>query len=234
VRDIQLLGPVRLFQSSPGPAPQQAVLAKLAGNVGQVLSIEDLSDAGPASRVRTYVAGLRKVMRQAGVDAKSVLASVSDGYVLRVQPDQVDVSYFDRLFRRGQALLAVGDARGAVDTLCEATALWRGEALSGVSGAYAEQERARLTERRLVATEDLLRARLRTGETDLAAELAHLVRMHPGRESLRELLMIALVRDGRRAEALLVLHDGRTRPGPALLRVQARILADDDAFFEAS
>lgn len=234
MKDIQLLGPVRLFQVNPGPAPQQAVLAKLATNAGGVLSIEDLSDASPASRVRTYVAGLRRVMRQAGVDAKSVLASVSDGYVLRVQPDQVDVSYFDRLLRRGQSLLAVGDARGAVDVLREATALWHGEALSGVSGTYAEQERVRLTERRLVATEDLLRARLRTGETDLAAELAHLVRMHPGRESLRELLMIALVRAGRRAEALLVLHDSRTRPGPALLRVQARILADDDAFFEAS
>ncbi|GAB3879077.1 hypothetical protein GCM10029964_030800 [Kibdelosporangium lantanae] len=229
--DIQLLGPVRLFGANPGPAPQQAVLAKLAVNADQVLSIDDL---GEASRVRTYVAGLRKVMRRAGVDARSVLASVSDGYVLRVRPDQVDVTYFDRLLRRGQALLAVGNARDAADVLRVATALWRGEALSGVTGAYAEQERARLTERRLVATEDLLRARLRNGETDLAAELAHLVRLHPGRESLRELLMIALVRDGRRAEALLVLHDSRTRPGPALLRVQARILADDDAFFEAS
>jgi DNA-binding SARP family transcriptional activator len=234
VTDIQFLGPVRVFHANPGPAPQQAVLVTLAAKAGQVLAVDELADAGPISRVRTYVAGLRRVMRQAGVDGRSVLASVSDGYVLRVEPDQVDVWHFDRLFRRGQAMLAVGDAGGAADVLASALALWRGEALSGVPGLPAERERARLEERRLLATEELVRARMRLNESDLVAELAHLVRCHPGRESLRELLMIALVRGGRRAEALLVLHDSRQKPGPALLRIQDRILADDDAFFEAS
>jgi DNA-binding SARP family transcriptional activator len=223
-----------MFQANPGPPPQQAVLVALASKAGQVLTIDELADGAPLSRVRTYVAGLRRVMRQAGVDARNVLASVSDGYVLRMEPRQLDVWHFDRGYRRGQALLAVGDSRAAEDVLTNALALWRGEALSGVPGLPAEWERARLAERWLLATEDLIRARIRLNESELVTELAHLVRCHPGRESLRELLMIALVRSGRRAEALLVLHDSRQKPGPALLRIQDRILADDNSFFEAS
>jgi DNA-binding SARP family transcriptional activator len=200
-----------------------------------VVTVDELAADGPVSRVRTHVAGLRRVLRETGLDARTVLASVGEGYVLRLEPQQTDSWQFDKLSRRGQATLAVGDHRGAADVLRSALALWRGEALSGVPGTYAAYERGRLEERRLAATEDLVRARLRlTDPTELVPELAHLVECNPARESLRELLMIALVRSGRRAEALMVLHNSQVKPGPALLRLQARILADDDAFFEAS
>lgn len=200
-----------------------------------MVTVGELAADGPVSRVRTHVAGLRRVLRQTGLDARTVLASVGDGYVLRLEPQQTDSWQFDRLSRRGQATLAVGDHRGAADVLGSALALWRGEALSGVPGMFAAQERDRLELRRLSATEDFMRARLRlTDPTELVPELSHLAECHPHRESLRELLMIALVRSGRRAEALMALHDSTTKPGPALLRIQARILAGDDAFFEAS
>jgi DNA-binding SARP family transcriptional activator len=226
---------VRAFGVNPGPGPQQAVLATLARRAGQVVTVGELAADGPVSRVRTHVAGLRRVLRQTGLDARTVLASVGDGYVLRLEPQQTDSWQFDKLSRRGQATLTVGDHRGAVDVLGSALALWRGEALSGVPGTSAALERDRLEERRLLVTEDLIRARLQlTDSTELVPELAHLVECHPYRESLRALLMIALVRSGRRAEALLVLHNSQAKPGPALLRIQARILADDDTFFEAS
>jgi DNA-binding SARP family transcriptional activator len=235
VTDVELLGAVRVFQATPGPGSQQAVLVMLASHAGQVVTVGQLAGEGPVGRVRAHVAGVRRVLRQGGHDARALLASVDDGYVLRVQPEQIDSRQFEKLYRRGQATLAVGDHRGAVDVLTSALELWRGEALSGVPGTFAARERARLTERRLLATEALIRARMRlTGSGELVAELAHLVECHPHRESLRELLMIALVRGGRRAEALLVLHESRDEPGPMLLRIQDRILADDDAFFEAS
>jgi DNA-binding SARP family transcriptional activator len=230
---VELLGPVRAFDADPGPAPQQAVLVRLAAAPGQVVPVTGFE--APASRLSTYISGLRRVIRQAGRDARSVLTSSTDGYALRLESQELDVWQFDKLCRRGQATLAVRDYRRAADVLTSALALWRGEALSGVPGAFAAQERGRFEERRLAAVEDLTRARMRLGEpAELVAELGHLVRLHPHRETLRELLMIALVRSGRRAEALLALHDSRQKPGPALLRIQDRILADDHAFFEAS
>ncbi|MEV4312074.1 AfsR/SARP family transcriptional regulator [Actinocrispum sp. NPDC049592] len=232
---VELLGPVRAFGANPGPGPQQAAFAMLASKAGQVVKVEELAAGAPVSRVRTHIAGLRRVLRQAGLDAKSILASTGDGYVLRVEPDQTDSWQFDKLHRRGVATLAVGDHSAAADVLASALALWRGEALTGVPGTFAAWERDRLTERRLTATENLIRARMRLTEpAELVPELAHLVESNPHRDSLRELLMVALVRSGRRAEALLVLRDSARKPGPQLLRIQERILADDEAFFEAS
>jgi DNA-binding SARP family transcriptional activator len=232
---VELLGPVRAFGAAAGPGEQQAVLVKLAARAGEGVPIGELADGTPVNRVRTHVTGLRRMIRQAGLDAKAVLASIPGGYVLHVEPQDVDVWQFDKLRRRGQATLDVGDHRAAAGVLASALELWRGEALSGVPGAHATRERERLVERRLLAVEQLARARMRLSEpVELVAELAHLVRCHPHRESLRELLVIALVRSGRRAEALLALRDSPQKPGPALLRLQDRILADDEAFFQAS
>jgi DNA-binding SARP family transcriptional activator len=66
-------------------------------------------------------------------------------------------------------------------------------------------------------------------------ELRELLADHPFREGLSELLMLALYRTGRQAEALDVFNDARQRlgvelgidPGPALQALHQSILRAD-------
>ena len=70
---------------------------------------------------------------------------------------------------------------------------------------------------------------------ELVSELEALCREHPLRERLWELLMLALYRAGRQAEALRAYSKARDHlvdelgidPGPALRQLEARILAQD-------
>ncbi|MET0133515.1 MAG: BTAD domain-containing putative transcriptional regulator [Kibdelosporangium sp.] len=244
---VRLLGPVRVFERdlSTGPSRQQAVFVVLATRIGEPVGSGQLARAvwpqpvadNAAGRIQNDITGLRRMLRLAGLNSRETLVSVADGYELRLDPRQIDVWQFEKLCRRANAAAALGDHPAAAAAFTAALGLWRGEALCGVPGPFAERERAQLAERELAATEGLLRAKTRLGSAvDQTAEVAHLVRLHPDRESLRELLMITLARSGRRAEALLAFQDTRQtlRPGPELRRIHDRILADDGAFTEAS
>ncbi len=120
----------------------------------------------------------------------------------------------------------------------EALALWRGQPFAGVPGPFAEAERLRLTELRTTAAEERADLLLAQGQAAAAVpELTTLVAEHPLRERARGLLMIALYRCGRQAEALRVFHDARERlaedlgidPGTELARIHQRVLAMDPA-----
>ena len=77
---------------------------------------------------------------------------------------------------------------------------------------------------------------------ELAGELEALCREHPLRERLWELLILALYRSGRQAEALRAYTEIRARlvdelgiePGQPLRELQARILAQDPSLGPAS
>lgn len=243
---VGLLGPVRAVlgdaELTLGPARQRAVLAVLAVRAGQVVSRADLIEAvwgraappSAASAVYLYISNIRRVLGE----SRDVLASVGNGYTLRLAEDQVDTVVFDDLVAKAAALASSGHYRGAAGALEEALALWRGEAFSGVPGPFADQERTRLVESQIRAVEAFAAARLELGmHVEVAAELGPLVQDHPLRESLRELLMVALSRSGRHAEALEVFQETRetlmrelgAEPGPALRAVYARILAGDEA-----
>ena len=124
------------------------------------------------------------------------------------------------------------------------SALRRGEPLAEFAYAgFADAERARLDELTLVATESRADADLGLGRHgELAGELEALCREHPLRERLWELLILALYRSGRQAEALRAYAEVRDRlagelgldPGPALRELQARILAQDPSLAPAS
>src|SRR5207344_2918781 len=92
----------------------------------------------------------------------------------------------------------------AAQVLREALGLWRGPALADVADeGFAQPERQRLEELRLVVLEDRLAAELALGRhAAAAAELGELVGLHPFRERLHGLWMLALYRSGRQAEAL--------------------------------
>ncbi len=119
----------------------------------------------------------------------------------------------------------------------EALQLRRGEPLSEFACAgFADAERAHLDDLTLVAIEARVEADLVLGHHgELVGELEALCRAHPLRERLWELLMLALYRAGRQAEALRAYSKARDHlvdelgidPGPALRQLEARILAQD-------
>lgn len=245
---VELLGPVRVLAGGAevglGPARQRAVFAVLAVRAGQTVTRGELIEAvwgrsAPASadgNVYTYISGLRRAFGERG---RKLIESAGTGYVLRLDRQQVDITRFDDLCAQANSLAAKGDHRGVAATLGEALVLWRGEAFAGVPGPYAEHERARLEQAWLRTVETFAAARLELGaHVEVAAELEPLVRQHPLRESLRELLMTALSRSGRHAEALDVFADARAtlqrelgaEPGPALRQVHAQVLTGGEAF----
>ncbi|HEU4424957.1 MAG TPA: BTAD domain-containing putative transcriptional regulator [Pilimelia sp.] len=231
-----------------GSAKQRAVLAVLLLQANRTVSRHEIIDCvwGPAAPpsvtnlVATYVAGLRRAIEPGRPPRVTgdVLTSAAGGYALYVAPGQLDVEAFEGLAARARQLVADGDLAGAVDALDRALALWRGQPLDGITGPFAASERRRLTERRIAVIEERIEVGLAAGEHAASvAELTRLVAAHPYRERLRALLMRALYRCGRQAEALAVFDDARRtlvdqlgiEPGPELQTLHRQILLADSA-----
>jgi LuxR family maltose regulon positive regulatory protein len=220
-------------------AKQRALLALLALQRGQPVSAGRLIDllwddrqaANPANALQTQIGQLRRTLGPA------TILTTEAGYALAVGPGEVDVVRFEQLVAKGRRLAADGELAPASAILGEALRLRRGEPLAEFTHAsFFDAERARLDELTLLAIESRAEADLGLGHYgELAGELEALCREHPLRERLRELLIRALYRSGRQAEALRAYTEIRDRlvdelgidPGPALRELQARILAQD-------
>jgi DNA-binding SARP family transcriptional activator len=245
---VELLGPVRAWYGGReldlGPPRRQAVLAVLALRAGGPVSRNELIDAvwgesPPASAVNNlhiYIGALRRALGGGRAAAGELLRGGRSGYQLSLAPGQLDVTGFDGYVQRARRHRVAGDPAAVVWALDAALALWRGTPLAGITGPFAEAQRVRLGERRLAMLEDRADALLALGPAgDLVVELATLVDENPLRERLCGLLMRALHRDGRRAQALTVYTDARRRlveelgiePGPELRAVHQAVLADD-------
>ncbi|MFF3323053.1 BTAD domain-containing putative transcriptional regulator [Streptomyces sp. NPDC002889] len=239
---FSVLGPVRAWRDGellPSGSPQQrALLAALLLRDGRTATSGELIDAiwgdEPPSQalaaVRTYASRLRKAL------AADVLVSESGGYALRVRSDALDLAVAQELTAEADKARAAGDRGQARSLINKALGLWDGEALANVPGPYAETQRARLDEWRLQLVETRLDLDLEVGcHAEAVSELTALTAAHPLRERLRELLMLALYRSGRQAEALAVYADTRrllaeelgVDPRPELARLQQRILQAD-------
>jgi predicted ATPase/DNA-binding SARP family transcriptional activator len=240
---IRLLGPVGgdrgdVALGLGGPL-QRGVLAQLALAAPQPVAPEALTaglwgDDAPAKAretLRAYLSRLRSAM------GPEHLVRAPGGHRLVVEA--IDVHRFTGLAAAGRTALGTGDLdRGRAD-LEDALALWRGEALAGVRHLpFATVAAARLDEARAQATEDLLDVRLRAGEHgSVIDELQAFATGAPLRERAAALLMLALYRAGRQAEALGVYTQLRTRlvdelgvePGPDARTLQQRILSQDPA-----
>jgi len=239
---FDLLGPVRIRRAGkevPAGSPQQrALVAMLLLHDGKAVGIDDLAAAlwddkpprGALGTLRTYVSRLRRLLQ----DSDAAIETLGGGYALRTAPGAVDVARFEALLHRGRELGRTGDLPGAVRVLTESLALWQGEGLDGVPGTYAANQRTRLQEERLAAGSLRLAALLDTGGA-VVSELTSLVEAHPYREELRALLMRALYRDGRQADAIEVYHTGARllgeqlglEPGEAMRSTYQRILVSD-------
>ena len=222
------------------------MLGILAMRANRVISRGELVDAvwgqdPPASAeggIYTYVAGLRRVIEpnRSLRGPGRVLVSSGAGYVLHLVPGQPDAVAFEQGLSRARQLRKAGDASAAVVALDSALSLWRGIAFAGVPGPFAETERVRLGELRSAAAEERADVLLSLGRhEEVVPDLTAMVADHPLRERLRGLLMIALYRSGRPAEALRVFAEGRRvlaeelgiDPGGDLSRIHQQVLTMD-------
>jgi DNA-binding SARP family transcriptional activator/tetratricopeptide (TPR) repeat protein len=238
-----LLGPLVVRRGGVAlPVPrgrQRAVLAVLLLNAGRVVSVSEMAEtlwgASPSPSasvtVRNYVKRLRRVL----VDADQArILTRSPGYVIRVDPGELDVARFEVLLDGARGAARAGSWEAAADQAGAALALWRGEPLADVkSEALALREVPRLAELRLQAAELRIDAELRLGRHGVViAELERMAVAHPLREHLHARLMLALYRDGRQAEALAAYQHARrvlvdelgAEPGAELRELHRQIL----------
>ncbi|MEU6895857.1 BTAD domain-containing putative transcriptional regulator [Streptomyces sp. NPDC046557] len=238
-----VLGTVRAWrgaESLPSGSPQQrALLAALLLRDGRTATAPELIDAiwgeeppqQALATIRTYASRLRKVLDP------GLLVTDAGGYAIRLHhAAALDLGVARALAADADKARAAGDRVLARTLLARALDLWDGEPLAGVPGPHAETERTRLAEWRLQLLETRLDLDLEVGHhAEAVSELTALTAAHPLRERLRELLMLALYRSGRQAEALAVYADTRrlladelgVDPRPELSALQQRILRAD-------
>jgi eukaryotic-like serine/threonine-protein kinase len=229
--EFRILGPLEVLSDGRaldlGGQKQRALLALLLLEANRPVSRDRLIDAlweeEPTATARkaiqVYVSQLRKLL------GKERLLTRAPGYLLHTEADELDLARFQRLQAEGK--------------LHDALALWRSPALAEFAQQrFAQTEIARLEELRLACLEERLDADLAEGrQAELVGELEALVRDYPLRERLRELLLVALYRSGRQAEALAAYQDARTalvdelgiEPGKALRELHQAILRQDPA-----
>lgn len=247
--DIRLLGHLEI--SDPGGAPvvipgerQRALLAHLAISFPQAVTshrlIEDLwpdTDQRDESHLQVVVSRLRRAV---GGD---LVVTVPGGYRLDVPTGSIDLGRFRQHTRRGRQLLTLGHPGQAAEAFRQALAQWRGPALADLREFGFVSDAARIMEgERIDVVEWLMEAELQAGDHMLVVgELAGLAEAHPTRERLWFLLMLALYRCGRQAEALRAFGRLRTylgeelgiEPSVELADLEERILLHDPSLAAA-
>jgi DNA-binding SARP family transcriptional activator/tetratricopeptide (TPR) repeat protein len=249
--DFLILGPLEAHDEGGrklplGGSKQRALLGMLLLHANEVVSsdrlIEELwaraASHDAAKALQAAMSRLRKVLepgRPPGEPGR-LLITRPPGYEVAVSANQLDLFRFERLVAEARE---TQDPRAAARGLGEALALWRGPPLADLAfESFAQADIARLEELRLAALEDRIRADLELGRhAELTGELEGLVREHPLRERLQALLMLALYRSGRQAEALEAYAAARRalvdelgiEPGRELSELQRSVLAQDSS-----
>lgn len=217
--DFRILGPLEAVAGGRalelGGAQRRALLAVLVLNPNQVVSIDRLIDElwgeqpppTAAHTIQVHVSQLRKLLGS----ASKALVTQRPGYMIRIDPEQIDLYRFERVLGEGRQALAIGNAEAAAAKLRDALGIWRGSALADFTyQPFAQAAISRLDELRLAALEDRVEADLALGRhPDLVGELETLVKANPLRERPRRQLILALYRSGRQAEALEAYQDTR-------------------------
>ena len=238
---VGVAGPISL-----GGSKQRLVLAMLALRAGEVVHRETLigalwGDGSPPSAHKTiesYVSRLRGLLRSAG-SVEAPIEATSGGYRLTRDGNTFDWLEFDRLAAAAQEDLDCGRPAEAAARASDALALSRGRALAGMSDEPAiRAEATALEDRRLHVLELQAEAELALGRhVQVVSRLRSEAAREPSREHMQGLLMLALYRSGRQADALAVFGDVRRQlveelglePMPELRDLQQRILLQDPA-----
>ncbi|TXS54034.1 regulator [Streptomyces sp. uw30] len=224
-----------------GRPRQRCVLAVLLMEANRVVPIETLIDRvwgdDPPASVRNvvygYIGRLKTALSGSGPAATDIrLNRVSGGYELRVPDERVDLYSFRDLVARARD----SDDDRAAELLQGALELWRGEPLSGVTGAWADTTRAGLARERVDGWLRYHEVQLRRARhSEILPRLRELAAAHPLDERLAAQLLTALYRCGLPAEALLHYDAVRKRlaedlgvdPAPELLALHQLIVTND-------
>ncbi|HEU4421103.1 MAG TPA: BTAD domain-containing putative transcriptional regulator, partial [Pilimelia sp.] len=247
--DFRILGPLEVWQGDervPVEASRErAILAVLLLGANRVVAADRLTelvwgdDPPPRARntVHTLVWRLRRRLASAG--SPEVLLTQPPGYLVRIEPDQLDLHRFERLLDAGREAMTAGRVAEAERLFGDALGLWRGQPLADVAAEGLRRlEEPRLEELQLQAVEARVEAQLALGRHgELIGELRGLVADHRLREALSGHLMVALYRSGRQAEALETYRSLRAvlaeelgvEPGSALQRLHQAVLRADPA-----
>lgn len=221
-----------------GGRRQRLVLAVLLASANEEVSTDRLVDdvwgeeppATALKSLQTYVSRLRKIL------VGDAIATRPRGYLLHTAPGEIDAERFERLAEEGHRLL-FSDPRAAAALLSQALDLWHGMPWGDLADESALRPVAeRLRNIRQATVEDRIEANLALGHASMMiGELESLVSEHPLQERLRGLLMLALYREGRQAEALRGYQETRRllgeqlgiEPSPELQQLEDRILLHD-------
>jgi DNA-binding SARP family transcriptional activator len=201
---VRLLGPLAAEVGGAdlplGGLKQRAVFALLAVHAGRVVPRDRIADQlwpdEPPSRATTalqsYVSRLRRLLAEAGADGADgadgpQIVTRPPGWVLTLDPGEVDASRFVSMVDQGRHLLLEGTREGAAlakSVLESALGLWVGDPLVDLDSiAFAHEEADHLGEVRLAAIELLLEARPAEGESDSVVDQARgFVTENPFRE----------------------------------------------------
>ena len=227
--DFRILGPMEVVDDGRPVAirrgKEQALLAYLLLHANQVVPSERLIDElwgeqPPPTAAKILQNAVSHLRRQLG-DGR--LHTLGPGYLLQLDPDELDADRFARLAQDGHHR--------------QALTLWRGTPLVELQDErFADDARRRLEDRHAATLEDRIDHDLQHGHSsDLIPELERLTGQHPLRERLHAQLMLALYRSGRQADALDHYQQARRiletelglQPGPNLQHLQQQILNHD-------
>lgn len=218
-----------------GPKAQR-LLCVLTAHRGRAVSSDRLVDGlwgedPPRSAIATLQSQVSRLRALLGPSFG--IERTAGGYRLDVRRGEIDADRFEAQLRRSAAL----DTEAKVVLLDASLAGWRGPAFAGHADVdEVRSEAMRLDELRLVATDAWAEAQLAIGDpAEMIGQLEALVRAQPLREHYWRLLMLALYRTGRQAEALRRGGDLREElrrtagldPSPVLRELEGKILADD-------
>ena len=255
--DISVLGPLEASVNgrsfTPTAAKPRQILALLALQVGQVVTVPALIDElwathpprSALTTLQTYIMQLRR-----GIDAalagtgtaKAMLVTRYGGYMLEIEPDDVDAYRYERMVAGGTKAMEEGDCERASRLLWAGLEMWHGQTLVDVQiGQRLGLEVTRLEESRMSVLELRIDADLRLGRHNaLLGELSVLATRYPTHENLCALYMIALYRSGRQWRALEVFKHLRltlagqlgVEPSARLQHLHRAILLSDPALDE--
>ena len=236
---LRLLGPVGIWRDDqllgPTAAQQRSVLAMLLMEPGRVVSVDRLvmaiwGEDPPGSARNAVQVQISKLRRILAALPDTELTTSAKGYCLTTPLTAVDLHRFRDLVREARN---ENDDRAA-ELLRAALQLWRGPALADVAGGWlSDTVGAGLEEERRAAVEECAALDVRAGRHhEAVAQLSALVAEHPLRERSVALLMEALCRSGRRADALALFRATRQRyaeelgiePGEELQRLHRQAL----------
>lgn len=249
---IRLLGPLEVERDGGTVAiptgRQRTLLSLLAVRAGRAVPTEVIAEhlwgeePPPSARatLRGYVLRLRRALTPRGsARTGAVIGSGRNSYWLETTPQTVDTYRFKDLTAQAAGAAATGDPGREADLLRRALSLWRGSALSDVTGDALHREVVPpLEEERLQALQRTAELRMAKGEhAQAAAELRGLVAEYPLRDGLWGQLMLALYGAGHQSEALLQYERCRETlaealgvdPDPQVRELHRQILTDDPA-----